>query len=161
MSWWHWDCHIVQSGLTYLWVNFVLHILWVNFILLYCDPFSILKDSLIINEAFHLAFWYLFYSATFMFLGQPGICPFTSSNFHIIPYWSPWSSPVEKRFLSLTPENFWFFFSLVIQAIPRQDSEIRCLKRHTGNICYSSSKEDQKFIKRICHVKTLSHLTNQ
>ena len=91
-----------------------------------------------------MAFWYLFYSATFMFLGQPGICQLTSSNFHIIPYWSPWSSPVEKRFLSLTPENFWIFFSLVIQAIPHQDSEIRCLKLHTGNICYSSSKRRSK-----------------
>ena len=139
--------------------SFLIKLFILSFV--YWDPFLILKDSLITNEAFHLAFWYLFYSATFMFLGQPGICQFTSSNFHIIPYWSPWSSPVEKRFLSLTPENFWTLFSLVIQAIPHQDSEIRCLKLHTGNICYSSSKEDQKFIKRICHVKTLSHLTNQ
>ena len=77
-----------------------------------------------------------------MFLGRPDICQFTSSNFHIIPYWSPWSSPVEKLFLSLTPENVWIFLIFFGDSSnPHQDSEIRCLDT-------SSRKYLLQFIKR-------------
>ena len=134
--------------------SFLIKLFFLSFV--YWDPFLILKDSLITNETIHLAFWYLFYSATLMFLRQPGICQFTSSIFHIIPYWSPWTSPFEKLFLSLTPENIWIFFIFFGDSSnPHRHSEIMCLKLQTENIWYSSSKEDQNFIKRICSVKTL------
>ena len=90
--------------------SFLIKLFFLSFV--YWDPFLILKDSLISSETFHLAFWYLLYSATFMFLRQPGICQFTSSNFHIIPYWSPWTSPWKTFPKSHPRKNFNFFYFL-------------------------------------------------
>ena len=59
------------------------------------------------------------YSATSVFLGQPGICHFTSLNFHIIPDWFPWGLPSGKT----TPRSHFrtifenFTFSLVSRAV--------------------------------------------
>ena len=133
---------------------FLIKLFFLSFV--YWDPFLILKDSLISNEAFHLAFWYLLYSATFMFLRQPGICQFTSSNFHIIPYWSPWTSPFEKLFLSLTLENIFNFFYFLwwFKQSPSREWD-NVLETSNRKYLIQFIKRRSKFHQRICSVKTL------
>ena len=73
------------------------------------------------------------YSATTMFLGQPGICHFTSLNLHIIPDWFPWGLPSRK-----------FFIVLGELSCPHWENETGC-----WNNCFA-----QRFIGKI-----LSHIS--
>ena len=50
------------------------------------------------------------YSATSMFLGQPGICQFTSLNFHIIPNRFPWCLPGGETISRSHPGKFLKIF---------------------------------------------------